>query len=146
MRQIDRSIHQPPLRLASATLLASASSAACGGPCDYRTDHGTCTIVAVEALSSGPVCTASMVDSASITFDFTPDDPAAGPDTGLPLLVGLGTEYHPPRDWAFGHGLTVGSIHGCSRQTITSGSCTAVMYEFDRIDLRTGGDWTGYCH
>lgn len=126
-------------------LLTTGLTAACGGPCAYDTEPGTCTVTAVEPVTPPveSVCTTDATGSVAITYDFTPNRAAADGSTGARLFVGMGTTYHPPADWASAVGLSVGSHHDCFRKDITRGSCSPVIWGFSAFDIKS--DFLSYC-
>ncbi|HVP11021.1 MAG TPA: hypothetical protein VMV94_07520 [Phycisphaerae bacterium] len=107
-----------------------------GGYCRYTGTPGVATITCVEAPEPGDLnCTN---DPVAVIFDFQPDDPASGglAATGVRLTISEGE--NPPRQWAEGEGLIVGSQHACVRRDIEWGTCSPLLYEFPDVDYGAG--------
>ena len=116
-----------------------------GGQCGYRDVPGIATIVAVRDASPDDY---NCQNAVTVVFDFAPADSAAihgylfpaWPDSGRQLRVGSG--LNPPRSWVEGQGLAEGTQHRCTRQEITVGTCTPVLFTFPDIDF---SGWADSC-
>ena len=104
-----------------------------GGPCEYDVVEGSATIDSVDAaLVQDGDCTN---DPVVVTFTFMPDGGTTGDEiTGLTLTISSG--LNPPRTWVESEGLTAGTVHRCEQQTITSGTCTPIIYEFTGVNYQ----------
>ncbi|MDY6839415.1 MAG: hypothetical protein SWH78_15730 [Thermodesulfobacteriota bacterium] len=116
-----------------------------GGACYYVDIPGIARIVSITTPASNDNNCNNAVE---VTFDFTPDDPAAADtylfpnwsDTGQHLTVGDGK--NPPKEWVLAQGLTPSSKHRCVRSEITDGACTPVVFSFPDIDFSR---WPEFC-
>ena len=105
-----------------------------GGPCTYSSTPGTAIIISLSSASlNSNNCANNPVE---VLFDFTPDSPADANDaTDKNQHVIVGDGKNPPLDYVINKGLTIGSSHPCTRQNITSGTCSPVSFIFGDVDL-----------
>ncbi len=125
----------------ACSLYSCASQTDPVGSCTYTRTPGTATIVSLNSAPGGSNnCNNIPVE---VVFDFVPLDlVAAIPATDNQRLLTVGDGKNPPLDYVLAKGLTVGSTHPCTRQIITSGVCTPVLFTFTDIDL---SDYAASC-
>jgi len=105
--------------LAGCWPFSSSESGMVGGPCAYEDLHGTCTFV-------------DATGGAEVTFGFVSGD---GSLTDSHVLV-VGDGGTPPTQACLDElGITAGLVVGCTRSTLTEGTCSPKVFSFD--DFRT---------
>jgi hypothetical protein len=112
-----------------------------GGPCTYISTQGTATINSLNSASTNSNnCNNNPV---VVVFDFTPDNPANANDaTDKNRVLTVGDGKNPPLNYVLNKGLTIGSTHPCTRQNITNGACTPIIFNFTDVDL---SDYVASC-
>lgn len=115
--------------LAVTFAVIACGSHGVGGPCDYTSTAGTCTVTHVSTSSDG---------SDPTTFDFATTGTATTSDTGT-FENGSEDANHA---CSVGAGLTLGSKHACTLHTLTSGPCGSMSFTLDGFDPAT----TTGCH
>ena len=120
---------------------SSRSSDPTGGPCTYTSTTGTATIVSLNSASTNSNnCNNNPVE---VVFNFTPANPADANDaTDKNRVLTVGDGKNPPLNYVLSKGLTIGSIHPCTRQIEVSGTCSPVVFIFTNVDL---SDYSASC-
>ncbi len=137
------SIYRKGCRLFALLLFSCSQSdnPTTGGPCTYTSAQGTATMMSLNSASTASNnCSNNPVE---VVFDFTPNnlaDANAATDNNRVLTVGDG--MNPPLNYVLSKGLTIGSIHPCTRQILVNGTCSPVIFTFTDIDL---SDYAASC-
>jgi len=112
--------------LASSSIFAQAPMV--GGSCEYSKQYGSIKIISIVDAPASEYN--AQTEPKKVTFEFVGKDKKK--HTGS-LQYGAG--MNPSNLWLKANKITVGKKYTGRRATIKKGTCTPVVFEFDKINL-----------
>lgn len=110
-----------------------------GGACEYNQIEGTAVITSIEDAPADEYnCP---VNPKKVLFTFIPNDPNAPDNYQFKNVldsiqdISINAGRNPSLIWIEQNGLAVDNVYVCTREEITSGTCTPVVFTFQDLDL-----------